>query len=366
MNKTFPILYGTSTIGKVKSWQILVHNGSGNPQIVIIHGYLDGKKQENARVVKGGKNIGRSNETSVYEQAVSEAASEWNKKKDKNYSESIPTKETKKENILPMLAQKFINRKHDIDYPCYVQPKLDGVRCLAMKTSKTEVKYLTRGGKSYTAVEHLTPYILKMIGVGDILDGELYVHGWTFQEIVRNVKKLRDTSKLVEYWVYDKADPKMTYQERYDWLNDANLDDDCPVKLLKTSIAHREADVYTYHNKFVAIGFEGIIIRNRSGKYVFDHRSKDLQKFKLFEDKEFPITGGHEGDGLEVGCVIFECMAENGKPFNVRPKGSRELRKEWLLDIKNIIGKELTVRYQNYSEEGIPIFPVGISVRDYE
>jgi DNA ligase-1 len=111
---------------------------------------------------------------------------------------------------------------------------------------------------------------------------------------------------------------------------------------------------------------EGIIIRNVDGKYIFDHRSKDLQKYKTFEDKEFTIVGGYGGEGLEEGCVVFVYDLGNGKTFNVRPRGSRDLRRDWMKDLKNILGKELTVRYQELSEDKVPIFPVGIAIRDYE
>jgi DNA ligase-1 len=91
-----------------------------------------------------------------------------------------------------------------------------------------------------------------------------------------------------------------------------------------------------------------------------------LQKYKEFFDKEFVIVGGHEGSGPDAGTVVFEVKTKEGKVFSVRPKGTREERTEWLNDMKNIKGKELTVRYQNLSEDGIPIFPVGIAIRDYE
>ena len=60
------------------------------------------------------------------------------------------------------------------------------------------------------------------------------------------------------------------------------------------------------------------------------------------------------------------CQLDNGKEFHVRPRGSRDLRREWFKDLKNIVGKELTVRFQELSEDGVPIFPVGVVIRDYE
>ena len=96
------------------------------------------------------------------------------------------------------------------------------------------------------------------------------------------------------------------------------------------------------------------------------HRVNDLQKYKEFIDKEFKIVGGYEGVGTDKGCVVFEVINEDGNVFHVRPKGSVAQRKRWFQNLKDIIGKELTVRYQELSEDGIPIFPVGVVIRDYE
>ena len=89
-------------------------------------------------------------------------------------------------------------------------------------------------------------------------------------------------------------------------------------------------------------------------------------KYKDFIDEEFVIVGGHEGTGDDIGTVVFDCRTKDGKIFAVRPRGSRELRREWMTDIEKIIGKELTIRYQNLSEDNVPIFPVGLAIRDYE
>ena len=124
--------------------------------------------------------------------------------------------------------------------------------------------------------------------------------------------------------------------------------------------------------KNVSNGFEGSIIRNQGAKYKFDFRSKDLLKKKDFIDEEFEITGYEAEVISEVGeadrnAVVFVCRLK-GRPgfFKVRPRGSIEQRVKWFNEIESIIGKNLTVRYQELSEDGVPIFPVGIVIRDYE
>ena len=128
-------LYGRSKSGKIKQWTVsVIQMGDGTCYVETEHGYVDGKKQVDQRYVGEGKNIGRANETTPYEQACSEAQSAYNRKADEGYV-------TDKNNIpkasdglfLPMLAQSYDKHHKKIKFPCWVQPKLDGMRMLAKK-----------------------------------------------------------------------------------------------------------------------------------------------------------------------------------------------------------------------------------------
>jgi DNA ligase-1 len=350
----FDTLYAKASNGKIKVWEI---EARGNV-MVIRNGYEDGKMAEQEKVIEG-KNIGRSNETTPEKQCELECQSKWQKKIDEQYSADKNKLVVYAEAavILPMLALKYQDRKHDIKYPCYVQPKLNGVRCIYQNG-----KFMSREGKEFTTLGHLVPE-LKKLGI-DTPDGEVYIHGATFQDIVRQVKKDRGTETL-EYWIYDQVNDK-TFQERNKWICKAFSPTYKHLHYVQTEIASNEAEVKKYHDRFVQEGFEGVIIRNMDGLYVPKHRSKDLQKYKEFIDEEFEIVGGHEGSGPDAGTIVFEVKTKAGKVFSVRPRGTREVRSEWFKDLKNLVGLKLTVRYQNLSEDGIPIFPVGITVRDYE
>lgn len=367
--KKFPKLYALSSDGRQKEWSVSVHEQKdGVCMIRRTHGFTGHKMQTTNKPVKSGKNIGKKNETTIWEQAVFDANSLWNKKKDRAYTEKKPTEKQRDPKPLPMLALPFEKRKHNIKYPCYVQPKLDGVRCFAHKMDDETIEYTSRNGKVYETLEHLTPYLLKTMNVGDILDGEIYVHGMHFQNIVRLVKKLRPESKNLEYHVYDLANDRIDYSDRLRVIEKIQLEGGgfFPIKIVTTLMALCEDDIYEFHSDFVKSGYEGVIIRNRSGKYKFRHRSKDLQKYKEFKDEEFKIVGCREATGIHKGCAILQCELKNGETFDVYPRGTLEKRKRILEDIDNIIGKDLTVRYQGLSEDGVPIFPVGIIIRDYE
>jgi hypothetical protein len=138
------------------------------------------------------------------------------------------------------------------------------------------------------------------------------------------------------------------------------------ICLVKTEVAATKEDVNRLHATYVAEGYEGIMLRNAAGLYSVGNRSADLQKYKEFLDSEYPVIGFKEGEGLEVGCVIWLCRTPEGREFACRPRGSREERQVLFAEGAAYVGKPLTVRYQELTEDGIPRFPVGITFRDYE
>ena len=390
------MLYGRARNGKIKTVKYYVEElDDGTCDIVNEHGYIDGKKQTDRRNIKAGKNIGKKNETTIQEQAIAETESKISKKKDSNYTEDPSGNPSKQErSLLPMLAQTFSKldesgkekgRKHYIKYPCYCQPKLNGVRCLARLTTGKNAIFTSRKFKEYNTLDHLVNEVNfvfpELVDTNIPIDGEIYLHGLTLQEINRRVKKWRsgDTTKL-EYWVYDIGDTTKTFEERTKQIdtafkqahiNNREYYDILRVKQLETFVAVDEEAVYRLHDRFVKEGYEGVIIRNMDGSYVFDHRSNDLQKYKEFIDDEFEIVDYKTGEGREENAIVFICKVKNPtasgqKTFEIRPRGSIEQRRAWTEDFDNIKGKELTVRYQELTEDNVPSFPVGIAIRDYE
>ena len=108
------------------------------------------------------------------------------------------------------------------------------------------------------------------------------------------------------------------------------------------------------------------MVRNLTGAYAIGKRSANLQKVKTFLDGEYPIVGFTQGTGGETGCVIWECQTPDGQTFRVRPRGTQEDRKVLFQNGSDYIGQQLTVRYQELTDDGVPRFPVGIAIRDYE
>jgi len=359
-------------------WNVVVRPAEGTGALVVVtHGYEHGKHQINERLITVGKNIGRKNETTPLQQAISEAEGLWNKKKDAGYAPSpapapAPATVAETESAvgipLPMLAQDFNKRAKSMLFPCLAQRKLDGVRCVAISGRGL----FSRNGKPNSShLKHIQDDVNKL-PAGTILDGELYSDTLSFQEIVGLVKKKTlkdgDKEKVAQIYlcVYD-AIREGTNEERNTWLSEVFASTTfTAIRPLQTVSCSSLDDVKALHAAYVAEGYEGLILRNAKGSYAVGHRSADLQKYKEFLDSEYPIIGFKEGDGVEKGCVIWVCTTAAGNQFSVRPRGTHEERIEAFKTGSTAIGKKLSVRYQELTDDGIPRFPVGLAIRDYE
>ena len=368
----FPRLYGIPANGKkIKEWSISVYQGNNTAFIKRIHGYQGCKMQENIKEITKGKNIGKKNETTPLQQAMNEAKSFWKKQVDTGYVQDIDNLTNQSQTILPMLAHDFHKRGKDITFPCYVQPKLDGVRLLVKIEPNNQITFLSRTGKVIENFDHIKQDIqsLKPQSQTIYLDGELFTFDIPFEEISGLFRKQEKTkqTELLKFHIFDiHTEDERPFTERMMYLKKYLNKKLKSIIVVETLECDSIESIQEFHSKYMLEMYEGLIIRNKLGLYKPNYRSKDLQKYKEFMDEEFEIVGAQSGVGLEQDCAIFTCKTKDGKTFAVRPRGTRELRKEYLKNIKELIGKQLTVRYQNLSEQGIVRFGVGIAIRDYE
>tara|TARA_B100000073_G_scaffold347672_1_gene362803 strand:- start:804 stop:2027 length:1224 start_codon:yes stop_codon:yes gene_type:complete len=341
----------------------------------------DGKIRIFPEIECKGKNVGRKNETSDHEQALFESYSMWLKKQDQNYfifNSSEKTPIVKPVNILPMLANKFEDRKQYLEKPFGVSPKLDGVRVIA-RFIEDELVLTSRLGKEFIFMNNLRHHLNSVLDVNTILDGELYSHTIPFNAISGATRAKKTPSKfdnMIEMWVFDIIDEEKSYKDRMKQLKQIQYNYDKKfnkkkklIKFVYYDEVRTQEEVEIAHDKYVEKGYEGVMCRNLNGKYKLKHRSNDLLKFKNFEDSEFKIVDAKKGTGTEEGAIVFMCETESGKKFDVRPRGEIDKRREMFCNKDDYIGKMLTVRYQNtgiMNEDSVPRFPVGIEVRDYE
>lgn len=384
-----PKLYKLTSSNKVQIWEIYTEKNN----IITIQGQLDGKKQRYEETIKKGKNIGRANETTPKQQAEAEAKSKWEHKHNKDYHLSIKecnqkVKIANEGGYLPMLAQSFEKHaKKYLKYPCYVQPKLDGLRCIATK-DKNGVQLWFRSGKEIITMGHIVDDLDSIMKKGDIFDGELYIHGEDFNSFtgaIRANKNLNpEITKKIKYHIYDfprienlrENNPYMYRLERFKELYVTNTS----IISVKTKSVENFKQAMAIYKQFIDEGYEGIMFRNIGMPYE-QKRSYNLLKYKEFVDDEFIIISIEEGKGILAGHVgAFICRIEpnrilkdiGGKTFKfgneqaiIRAKmeGKQEVLKHLFENPSECLGKPLTIKYQNLSKDGIPRFPVGKTIR---
>tara|TARA_Y100000389_G_scaffold204501_1_gene257465 strand:+ start:1483 stop:2613 length:1131 start_codon:yes stop_codon:yes gene_type:complete len=364
------IVYKKTSTGKIQQWRAWVEKTPTGYLLKVESGQTGGKLKETAGQVI---DVGKQKRTAE-EQAIFEAKSKLKKKRDEAYYDTVEEAQTQVK-LLPMLAHPFTKRKHNITYPAYVQRKFDGVRCLAVLNSDKTVTLLSRKGKEFPHLEHIKSDVLaNNKDQGLVLDGELYSDTLTFQELVGLVKRVtlkpgNDKQMLeVSLRVYDCVhimNGSADFQDRY--LTIMGITHTAKYLSLVENIGvDNEAQIHEAQRKFVEEGYEGAMVRNLKGAYAIGKRSPDLQKVKTFLDGEYEIVGFSEATGNDAGTVIWECKTPEGLTFRVRPRGTREARAEQYQNGNDYIGKQLTVRYQELTDDGVPRFPVGITIRDYE
>ena len=364
-----PTVYKKTSTGKIQQWRAWVEKTETGYLLKVESGQTDGKLTETAgQVIDEGKQ-GRSAE----EQAIFEAISKTNKKRDEAYYDTVEEANSQVK-LLPMLAHPFTKRKHNITYPAIVQRKFDGVRCLAVVTGNRQVKLYSRKGKEFPHLNHIREEIgARNTNQALVLDGELYSDTLTFQELVGLVRRVtlkpgNDKQMLeVSLRVYDcvNLNTEQDFSERYQTITRVTSGAEY-LSLVENVTVNNESEIHEAQARFVEEGYEGAMVRNLTGAYRIGKRSADLQKVKTFLDGEYTISGFVEGTGNEAGCVVWECQTPDGQTFRVRPRGTQEARRELFENGSEYVGQQLTVRYQELTDDGVPRFPVGIAIRNYE
>lgn len=389
----------SSSNNSKKVWQIKTKIDPELNKITLIteSGELGGHLKSNQKILSNIKLSSKKGITSLEKYAEEQAKKLFNNKKREGYIEynnnnnnnnenEINNAETPKkieeenENSInkkitirkyyPMLAHRYNEKKGDIKFPCFVQPKLDGVRCVVVGN-----KLYSRNGNRFPVLPHIENE-LKLYNKNNlILDGELFTDDINFEKIVGLVKKYKKSeedeknSLKIYLNVFDYIDSKLPFNKRLINLNqffekNKNMK---YIKQVKTEECAQEKNIEEFLEKYTKEKYEGLIIRNKSGLYEENTRSVHLQKLKKFIDEEFEIIDYTTPDqGKEVGCVIWICKTKEGKQFSVRPSGNYQERKKLYREAKKYIGKMLTVRYQELTNGHVPRFPVGVTIRDYE
>ena len=383
--QSLPTLYKKTSTGALQFWSIAIMCNSDHStawDICTVYGQEGtDKPQTTTDTIWEGKNIGKKNETTIEQQARAEAEAKWEKQKKKGYVEykeaamAGELDELIEGGIVPMLAHKFSEQGHKIKYPAHVQPKLDGIRCIAV-IDRGKCTLWSRTRKPIKSVPHIVKELEEIFAFQSIiLDGELYNHAYKdkFEQIVSLVRQEEPDPKheIVQYHIYDCVIDD-TFKNRIGAMQVIigklhQKKSYTPVKCVDTFVVESEDKVMSFFNTFRALGFEGAMLRNSNSLYV-NKRSYDLQKVKEFDDAEFEILGIEEGRGKLAGHVgAFICRTADGRTFLAKMSGDTAKLKEYFDKHSLWKGKLLTVQYQGLTgAEKVPRFPVGIAIRDYE
>ena len=274
-----------------------------------------------------------------------------------------------------MLAHKFDKSRVDwSSQKVFIQPKLDGVRCLFTKDGA-----FSRTGKKFMNVRHIEIALKSFFDQQPdiVLDGELYNHKLKrdFEKIISLVRKQkptdtdrRDAQHLVQFHVYDYFDGVMydSYDTRRDQLICSNIYD-AQIKYVHADRVHSYEAARDFHAAYLSEGYEGSIIR-LDGLYKHG-RSYDLMKFKDFSDTEATIVGYEIGKGKRTGTLgKFIMLDDEGVRFGC-PPGKGYTYKDLASMLKNIdsyIGKRATFTYFQRTQAGSYRHPLFKAIRNYE
>ena len=283
----------------------------------------------------------------------------------------------------PMLAYPVSDKPIDYTKPVFMQPKLDGVRCLIQyerrrisKPIKRVVAY-SRTGKEWKNINHILQSLLPFFQANPnvILDGELYNHALRddFEKIISCVRKQKPTAidraesrRLVQFHCYDIVDETTTFEERYKFV-DFNLKDPSiyGVRTVKTIVTPTESQAKVNHARNLDAGFEGSILRTND---VYKcGRSWSLRKFKDFHDAEAVLTDWVEGKGKRKGTIgKFMAIDADGNTFGMPVMDNFKKLQTMFNEMQTWVGREATFTYFERTKAGSYRHPLFKAIRNYE
>ena len=264
-----------------------------------------------------------------------------------------------------MLAYDYFKKKDKLEdhKTIGVQPKLDGIRCL-ITYKDGEISAISRENVPFTTIDYILDEIKEQLDLNDrvthiILDGELYLHGYTFQEVTKLVKNKPGKIKA-KFYCYDTV-ATQTFKDRSFLINYliGNLD---YVEMVRTEeIPNTDEDLEARYTKYIEEGYEGMMVRVLSSFYKVNGRSADLLKYKKFIDIALPIEDITPNDANPSHGTVW--VDFNGNRQKTGAKLSHADREDLLTNKDDYIGETAEIRYFEETDEGLMRFPVYHGIR---
>ena len=283
----------------------------------------------------------------------------------------------------PMLAYPVSDKPIDYTKKVFIQPKLDGVRCLIQYEWKDAndyvVKAYSRTGKEWKNIDHilfnLKPWFALNPNV--ILDGELYNHDLKddFEKIISLVRKQKPDDKdmlesadMVQFHCYDCMDMGLidaSFENRMNFITHNVPRNHCIKHVATDRVYKHEEALDIHYNANLANGYEGSIVRTND-PYACK-RSHNLRKFKDFSDSEALIVDWVEGVGKRTGTIgKFMAQDEDGNLFGMPVMDKFKYLQDNFKKMQGYVGKTATFTYFERTKAGSYRHPLFKCIRDYE
>ena len=284
----------------------------------------------------------------------------------------------------PMLAYPASAKPIDYSKPTFIQPKLDGVRCVIQaeqvdhfsRPIKYEVKAHSRTGKEWKNIDHileqLKPFFKRSPYI--ILDGELYNHDLrdNFEKIISLVRKTKPTaedrveaSRLTQFHCYDIIDEKLPFDQRNEFIASTLMLQGDSIYFLDTAMVFDEDEAKSIHRSNLKKGYEGSIVRTND-TYACK-RSHNLRKFKDFSDAEAEIVGWVEGKGKRIGTIgKFIGRDSEGIEFGMPVMDKFKYLQDMFYEMQTWVGQQATFTYFERTKAGSYRHPLFKALRNYE
>jgi len=274
----------------------------------------------------------------------------------------------------PMLAYPVSDKPINYNDKVFMQPKLDGVRCL-IQYDNSKVKAYSRTGKEWKNIDHILFNLKPWFALNPdvILDGELYNHDLKndFEKIISLVRKQKpddidmiESADMVQFHCYDMIDETKTFEERKTFITQAVPRNHC-IKHVPTVYCSSDDDAKAFHKSNLSAGYEGSILRTND--VYACKRSHSLRKFKDFHDTEATITGWVEGKGKRKGTIgKFLAIDADGIEFGMPVMDKFKFLQDNFELMQNYVGKIATFTYFERTKANSYRHPLFKCIRDYE
>ncbi len=292
------------------------------------------------------------------------------KKKLLGFQEEIQKVVTRGSILGPMGAHKLDDFEHKLVYPVMVQPKLDGFRCIAHFDESGKVTLYSKSMKPFVHLYHIKKELEDTFKLKNVyLDGELYSHGLKLNMISSLVMKKRELSseeledsKKIVYMVFDTLIEHTNFETRFKLLKSYFKSISSKInyiQLVDCVIAKNKSEVYKLNDKYLMEGYEGIIVRNKNGLYLYKKKSYDVLRTKEFKHGIFTIIDGKTGTGSYSNTIIWEllCNKSNSKKSFYAIQSGTELERKKIYSAfqknrNDFIGKKVKVKYLDIDDYG--------------